>query len=88
MEFIQNTTESVLIDNVEKSCKNVIFGNWLSLSEIEGAERQKEIRNIFSLYFVCNRTINSSNKNVITAYIGPHRGEHPDKEFFKKLNGN
>jgi hypothetical protein len=86
VEFINTTNESVKVENIEKQCKSIVISNFQDMGTVESDYIQKELRNIFNVYFSCPTSNKLQTKNIITAFIGPHRGE-AQGDLFKKLNG-
>jgi hypothetical protein len=82
---ISSTIEKIKDENVEKDCRVIVEKNFLDLSEIEGTVIQKKLRDIYGLYFNCEET--PVKKSVITAFLGPHRGNAPS-DLFKNMNSN
>jgi hypothetical protein len=85
--FVGNTQETMNVDNVKEDCKAVVLRNFIPDSEISSVEIQRKLRDQFTVFFDCPSTA-GKNKNLITAFLGPHKGNEENKKMYHVLNGN
>lgn len=86
LNFITKTSEKITVDAIEKDCKSVMQTNLLTPDDVQLPNKQKELRDQFSVYFTCISPP-SPGKLFISAFLGPHRGSSPNSPY-KALNGH
>jgi hypothetical protein len=84
--FVNSTPEEVLVEGVKKDCSKSVTDCLMELTEIENANKQKELKDIVYPYF--NRpNPNVGGKNIVTAFTGVHRDSMEARDLIPKLNG-
>ena len=88
MNLGTSVEEKFLIDNQSTSCNSILVDGLSSEDDIKSQAKQKEIRDTLLPFFYYKPGVADwpNDKNIITAFIGPHRYENPDGLFFKHLN--
>jgi hypothetical protein len=86
--YIQQVIEEVedSANNKKINCQTLMLSNLLDDGEFSNNSHQKELRSIVDSFFP-QPTGKKGGKNIITAFIGPHR-DTPNMNLFSKLNGN
>lgn len=85
--LVGSTQESIKVENVKEDCKTIVQRNFIPDSEISSMEIQRKLRDQFAVFFDCPSTA-GKNKNIITAFLGPHKGHHENSKMYQVLNGN
>ena len=85
-DYTANTTEKIVVNENETDCRSTIEKNLIPVSEQESVSTQKQLRVLFNDLFNCPVAVQSG-KNIITAFLGPHRGSS-QTNLYKVLNGN
>jgi hypothetical protein len=85
--FIQGTSEAVNVENIKKSCTDVVQKNLMDSSDIENIDKQRELQAIVYPYLPASK-LAKGGKNIITAFIGVHRDTDAGRELITKLNGH
>ena len=83
--FVESTPEQVTIDGNSRDCSKSITEAMIVMSELENSQKQKELRDIVSPYFLRPNPY-ANGKKVITAFIGVHRDTVEGRELIPKLN--
>lgn len=85
--FIKDTSESVVVENIKKSCNDIAKKNLMDAGEIDNLDKQRELQAIVYPYLT-KVTKPKGGKNIITAFIGTHRDSDVGRELITKLNGH
>ena len=86
-EFILSNEEGLVVEGLERKCKDIVVKNIIESSEFENEQKQRELKEIVYPYFPV-KVKSYSGKNIITAFIGVHRDTSVGASLIPKLNGN
>ena len=87
INLLKNTDEAVVIEGVNKKCQDVLTSNMLGESDFKNPAKQRELRTVMEPFFSPPRKpVDLSKKNIITAFIGVHRGTEQSDTLIQKLN--
>jgi hypothetical protein len=86
IKYLQQVTDEVTADNEKKDCQKLLLKNLIDEGELMNDRKQEELRTVVDSFFPTAKK-GTTGKNIITAFIGPHR-DIPNNNIFARLNGN